>query len=55
VPLDQDVEHAHYDVGQVADYFAAATQAAMVLAAFRARTEAALRPSTRGGVRSISP
>ena len=36
VPLDQDVEHAHYDVGQVADYFAAATQAAMVLAAFRA-------------------
>jgi hypothetical protein len=36
VPLDQDVEHARFDAGQVADYFAAATQAAMVLAAFRA-------------------
>ena len=36
VPLDADYEHARYDVGQVADYFAAATQAALVLAAFRA-------------------
>jgi hypothetical protein len=36
VPLDEDFEHAKYDVGQVHDYFAAATQAALVLAAFRA-------------------
>ncbi|MGO9660542.1 MAG: DUF5996 family protein [Acidimicrobiales bacterium] len=36
VPLDRDSEHARYDPRQVADYFAAATQAAMVLAAFRA-------------------
>ena len=36
VPLDQDDEHARYDVSRVADYFAAATQAALVLAAFRA-------------------
>jgi hypothetical protein len=36
VPLDEDDEHAAYDRGQVGDYFAAATQAAMVLAAFRA-------------------
>jgi hypothetical protein len=36
VPLDEDDEHAHYDRGQVADYFAAATQAALTLAAFRA-------------------
>ena len=36
VPLDEDDEHAHYDPGQVADYFAAATQAALVLAAYRA-------------------
>jgi len=36
VPLDQDDEHARYDSGQVASYFAAATQAALVLAAFRA-------------------
>ncbi|MGH3197717.1 MAG: DUF5996 family protein [Streptosporangiaceae bacterium] len=35
-PLDEDEEHAHYDPGQVADYFAAATQAALVLAAYRA-------------------
>jgi len=35
-PLDQDVEHATYDTDQVAAYFAAATQAALVLAAFRA-------------------
>jgi hypothetical protein len=36
VPLDEDYEHASYDRGQVTDYFAAATQAAAVLAAFRA-------------------
>jgi hypothetical protein len=36
VPLDADTEHATYDPAQVSDYFAAATQAAMVLAAFRA-------------------
>jgi hypothetical protein len=36
VPLDADHEHASYDPDQVADYFAAATQAAAVLAAFRA-------------------
>jgi hypothetical protein len=36
VPLDRDDEHASYDVDQITDYFAAATQAALVLAAFRA-------------------
>ena len=36
VPLDADSEHASYDPAQVSDYFAAATRAAMVLAAFRA-------------------
>ena len=36
VPLDQDHEHATYDPGQVRDYFAAATQAALVLAEYRA-------------------
>ncbi|HEV7400476.1 MAG TPA: DUF5996 family protein [Solirubrobacterales bacterium] len=36
VPLDRDEEHSAYDAGQVASYFAAATQAALVLAAFRA-------------------
>jgi Family of unknown function (DUF5996) len=36
VPLDQDTEHAHYDPDEVARYFAAATQAALVLAAYRA-------------------
>jgi hypothetical protein len=36
VPLDQDDEHHAYDAGQVAMYFAAATQAALVLAEFRA-------------------
>jgi hypothetical protein len=35
-PLDADEVHAHYDPGEVADYFAAATQAALVLAEFRA-------------------
>ena len=36
VPLDCDDEHTTYDPGQVATYFAAATRAALVLAAFRA-------------------
>jgi hypothetical protein len=36
VPLDQDEEHARYDTERVASYFAAATSAALVLAAFRA-------------------
>jgi hypothetical protein len=36
VPLDADAEHATYDTGQVARYLAAATRAALVLAAFRA-------------------
>ncbi len=35
-PLDEDTEHATYDPVQVAAYFAAATQAALVLAALRA-------------------
>jgi hypothetical protein len=35
-PLDEDYEHATYDPAQVATYFAAATQAALVLAALRA-------------------
>ena len=36
VPLDEDDEHAHYDPDEVRDYLAAATQAALVLAEFRA-------------------
>ncbi len=36
VPLDEDYEHSRYDPTQVAPYFEAATQAALVLAAFRA-------------------
>jgi hypothetical protein len=36
VPLDEDDEHATYDPDQVASYFAAATRAALVLAAYRA-------------------
>jgi len=35
-PLDEDVDHRTYDPGQVGDYFAAATQAALVLGALRA-------------------
>jgi hypothetical protein len=35
-PLDEDEEHATYDPGQVATYFAAATRAALVLAETRA-------------------
>lgn len=36
VPLDEDSDHASYDPAQVADYFAAATRAAQVLAEYRA-------------------
>ena len=36
VPLDEDTEHATYDADQVATYFTAATEAALVLAEFRA-------------------
>jgi hypothetical protein len=36
IPLDEDDEHASYDPERVCSYFAAATQAALVLAAFRA-------------------
>jgi hypothetical protein len=36
VPLDQDDEHATYEPSQVETYFAAATQASLVLAALRA-------------------
>jgi len=36
VPLDEDDEHASYDVEAVTTYFGAASQAALVLAAFRA-------------------
>jgi Family of unknown function (DUF5996) len=36
VPLDEDTEHSTYDSEQVDNYFAAATQAALVLARFRA-------------------
>jgi Family of unknown function (DUF5996) len=36
VPLDEDAEHASYDASAVERYFAAATNAALVLAAFRA-------------------
>jgi hypothetical protein len=35
-PLDTDEEHAHYEPGEVADYFAMATRAALVLAEYRA-------------------
>jgi Family of unknown function (DUF5996) len=36
VPLDDDYQHARYDPDQVRDYLAAAGQAALALAAFRA-------------------
>jgi len=36
VPLDEDDDHASYDPDAVTQYFAAATRAALVLAAFRA-------------------
>jgi hypothetical protein len=43
-PLDEDTEHATYDPGGVADYFAAATRAALVLAAFRASYRGRVTP-----------
>jgi hypothetical protein len=36
VPLDEDTEHSTYDSDQAANYFTAASQAALVLSAFRA-------------------
>jgi hypothetical protein len=36
VPLDDDTEHSTYETDQIGEYFAAATRAALVLAAFRA-------------------
>jgi hypothetical protein len=36
VPLDADEDHARYETSQVEDYFTAATEAALVLAAYRA-------------------
>jgi hypothetical protein len=36
LPLDRDYAHASYDPDRVGDYFAAATQAALTLASFRA-------------------
>jgi hypothetical protein len=36
VPLDEDDEHATFDTARIDDYFAAATRAALVLAALRA-------------------
>jgi Family of unknown function (DUF5996) len=44
VPLDQDTEHAAYDPGAVATYFEAATEAALVLAEFRAPFRGRLTP-----------
>src|SRR5436189_5434020 len=46
IPLDEDDEHATYDTGQVSTYFAAATQAALVLAAFRAPYRGPSTPAT---------
>jgi hypothetical protein len=36
IPLDADEDHAHYDPAEVSRYFAAATQAALALAEYRA-------------------
>ena len=54
VPLDEDDEHTRYDPRQVASYFAAATRAALILAAFRAPYRGVRRRSTPGGARSTS-
>ena len=43
-PLDEDDEHATYDKGQVADYFAAATRAGLVLSEARAPTRGRSTP-----------
>ena len=50
-PLDEDYEHARYDEDRVTDYFAAASQAALVLAAFRAPYRGRSPRSTPGGAR----
>ena len=47
VPLDQDREHASYDPDKVSLYFAAATQAALVLAAYRAPYRGRSTPGAR--------
>jgi Family of unknown function (DUF5996) len=44
VALDEDDQHTRYDAGQVETYFAAATQAALALAAFRAPYRGASTP-----------
>ncbi len=44
VALDQDEEHARYDRDQISAYFAAATKAAIVLAAFRAPFRGRMTP-----------
>ncbi len=44
VPLDEDDEHTRYDPAHVTRYFAAATHAALVLAAFRAPYRARSTP-----------
>jgi hypothetical protein len=44
VPLDTDTEHATYDPDEVDRYFAAATQAALVLAGYRAPYRGRLTP-----------
>lgn len=46
-PLDQDFEHATYDADQVATYFAGASQAALVLAEFRAPFRGRATPGSR--------
>ena len=52
VPLDEDREHATYDVAQVRDYFEAATAAALVLAGFRAPYRGRSTPTPRCSGRS---
>jgi hypothetical protein len=44
IPLDRDTEHATYETEQVETYFAAATQAALVLAEFRAPYRGRMSP-----------
>ena len=44
VPLDEDTEHATYETEQVETYFTAATQAALVLAEFRAPFQGRMSP-----------
>jgi hypothetical protein len=51
-PLDEDAQHASYDQDAVAAYFAAATRAALVLAAYRAPYRGRSTRSMPGGGRS---